>query len=111
MLLFIIVLTMVVQNYFYSAQLDQFRAASLDGPVRPVVPDPERAGHGRLRCGAGGRDLVSLSPARGAHEIVGPPELGTYALRTRKTTAPLDLKEHFLSVAGGLHARMDVEEP
>ena len=47
-------------------QRDQFRAAGLDGPVRPVVPDPERAGRGRVRCGAGGRDLVSLSPARGA---------------------------------------------
>ena len=47
-------------------QLDQFRAARVDEPLRPLAGDPDRAGRGHLRGAARGGDVAALSSARGA---------------------------------------------
>ena len=47
-------------------QFDQLRTARLDRRVLALAPGPQRAGHSRLRRGAGGGHDVSLSAARSA---------------------------------------------
>ena len=47
-------------------QLDQFRGARLDEPLRALARDPDGAGLGHLRGATRGRDVASLSPAGGA---------------------------------------------
>ena len=47
-------------------QLDQFRGARLDEPLRALARDPDGAGGGNLRGAARGGDVAALSSARGA---------------------------------------------